>query len=58
MADKPEKIYYQTLWTGKVYNSEEEAIKADEGPVQAFIKHYGRYPKKGFFGTVTWRKGD
>ncbi|MDW5561767.1 MAG: hypothetical protein SA339_00965 [Methanomassiliicoccus sp.] len=58
MADQPQKVYWQCVFTGKVYNTEEEAINACEGPVQPFIKHYDRYPKKGFFGTVTWRKGD
>ena len=58
MADKPQKIYYQCAQTGKVYESEEEALKNCKGPFQPFIKHYDRYPKKGFFGTVTWRKGD
>jgi hypothetical protein len=58
MADKPQKIYYQCAWSGKVYDSEEKALAACEGPIQAFIKGYERFPKKGFFGTVVWRKGD
>jgi hypothetical protein len=58
MADEPKKIWYQCAWSGKVYDSEEKALAGCEGPIQAFIKKYDRYPKKGFFGTVTWRKGD
>jgi len=58
MADEPQTIYYQCAQTGKVYKSEEEALKNCKGPFQPFIKHYDRYPKKGFFGTVTWRMGD
>jgi hypothetical protein len=58
MAEKAQKIYFQTFWTGKVYDTEEEAVKANEGPVQPFISTMDRYPKKGFFGTVTGRKGE
>jgi hypothetical protein len=56
MAKKPSDVKYQCAWNGKVFDSEEQVLKECEGPYQPFIKHYDRYPKKGFFGTVVWRK--
>lgn len=56
MAEKAQQIKYQCVWDGKVYNTEEEAMKCCNAPIQAFITNYDRYPRKGFFGTVTWRK--
>ncbi|MBI0584523.1 MAG: hypothetical protein ISF22_09900 [Methanomassiliicoccus sp.] len=58
MSDEPKKVLYQCAFTGKVYKSEEEALAKCKGPFTPFIKHYDRYPKKGFFGTVVWRKDD
>ena len=55
MADKT-KVKYQCAWTGKVYDSEEQAVKECDGPFQPFIQGYDRYPKRGFFGTVVWEK--
>ena len=56
MAEQAKTIKYQCVWNGKVYDSEEEALKNCEGPIQPFFKGHDRYPKRGFFGTVTWRK--
>lgn len=56
MAKKPSDVKYQCAWNGKVFDSEKEALENCQGPYQPFIKGYDRYPKKGFFGTVVWRK--
>ena len=56
MADKPKTIKYQCVWTGKLYDSEEQALRECEGPIQPFLQGHDRYPKRGFFGTVVWRK--
>ncbi len=45
------KILYQCAWTGKLYKSEEEALKECLGPIQIVVQGVDRYPKKGFFGT-------
>lgn len=54
MADKELKIKYQCVFTGKMYDSEEEALKNCDGPLQKVIQGVKRYPKKGFFGTRVW----
>jgi len=53
---KPKRIRYQCALTGKVFDSEEEALAGCEGPYQPFMEGYDRYPTKGFFGLITWRK--
>jgi hypothetical protein len=53
---KPKRIRYQCAMTGKVFDSEEEALKGCEGPYQAFQEGYDRYLTKGFFGLITSRK--
>jgi hypothetical protein len=56
MVEKAQKIKYQCVWDGRVFDSEEQALRECDGPIQAFIQNHDRYPKRGFFGTVTWRK--
>ncbi|NLK25497.1 MAG: hypothetical protein GX307_02850 [Euryarchaeota archaeon] len=51
---KKNRIVYQCAMTGKIYDTEEEALEKCEGPYQAFETCHDRYPKRGFFGTVTW----
>ncbi len=53
MAEK--RVRYQAVWTGKLYDSEEEAMRDTIGPVQVVIQGVDRFPKKGFFGTKVWR---
>lgn len=55
---KPKKVKYQCIWDGRLFNSEEEALNKSFGPMQPFQEGHDKYPPKGFFGTVVWRKGD
>lgn len=55
---KPKKIKYQCIWDGRLFNSEEEALNKSFGPMQPFQEGHDKYPPKGFFGTIAWRKGD
>ena len=51
---KKNRIVYQCVYNGKVYDPEEEALEKCFGPVQAFETKVGRFPENGFFGTVVW----
>ncbi|HHT74542.1 MAG: hypothetical protein ACOX80_08780 [Methanomassiliicoccaceae archaeon] len=51
---KKNRIVYQCVYNGKVYDTEEEALEKCFGPVQAFETKVGRFPENGFFGTVVW----
>ncbi|WP_019178562.1 hypothetical protein [Methanomassiliicoccus luminyensis] len=55
MAQKPKKILYQSLWDGRIFKTKEEAENSPY-PYQVFMTGHDRYPKRGFFGTVAFRK--
>jgi hypothetical protein len=50
-----EKVKYQCVYTGKLYDSEEEALEKCFGPIQTIIMGVDRFPPRGFFGTKVWR---
>lgn len=51
-----EKTRYQCIYTGKLYDSEEEALKDPKciGPLQPFVQGKTGYAKRGFFGPKVW----
>jgi hypothetical protein len=46
-----QRLRYQDTWTGKLYETDEEAQKNSQGPIQVVIQGVDMYPKKGFLGT-------
>jgi len=51
---KKNRVVYQCVFTGKVYDTEEEALEKCPGPYQAYQTKYGRFPENGFFGAIMW----
>jgi hypothetical protein len=49
------RVRYQDTWTGKLYDTNEEAQKNSTGPIVVVQQGIDMYPKKGFFGTKVWR---
>jgi hypothetical protein len=52
-----EKVKYQCVWTGKMYNSAEEAYKDPKciGPLQPVGQGVKSFAKRGIFGTEVKR---